>query len=147
MNLFKKRPILGIVLALVAVGAIFLMRTMSDNVNSETAVSKGQKFYKAGNYDEAITYFNSGIELDDKNYKGYFSRGLCYKAQGRLKEALVDYNMAIELSPESDKKTLFYTRGQIKYELGMDNDACQDMAESVRRGSPDAVQFSNMYCN
>ncbi|MFT5779979.1 MAG: tetratricopeptide (TPR) repeat protein [Crocinitomicaceae bacterium] len=146
MNLFKKNPIIGIVIAFVMIGAIFLMRSAGDKMNAETTVANGQKFYKAGNYNEAIKYFDNALNMDSTNYAGYFSRGLCYKAQNKFKRALADYNNAIRLSRESDKKTLYYTRGEIKSHLDLVDGACKDMKEASKRGDDRAAQYLNLFC-
>jgi tetratricopeptide (TPR) repeat protein len=50
-------------------------------------------------YDEALTHFSQAIEIDPKNARGYFGRGVCYKKMGNLKNAEADFRTALQMDP------------------------------------------------
>ncbi len=51
-----------------------------------------------------MTDFDKAIELQPKQARGYYSRGLAYKRQGMQAEAIAEFKKALEL--EGDTKLM-----------------------------------------
>lgn len=62
-------------------------------------LDKGDEYYAAGNYKEAIVYFSEAISADPKQSKGFWYRGDAYMNSGKYEEAIEDYTRAIQLEP------------------------------------------------
>ena len=52
------------------------------------------------NYDEALKYINKAIDINPKDYRGYFLRALIYDKRGEIISAEKDLRKALELNPE-----------------------------------------------
>ena len=52
------------------------------------------------NYDEALKYINKAIEINPKDYRGYFLRAIIYDKRGEIISAEKDLSKALELNPE-----------------------------------------------
>jgi tetratricopeptide (TPR) repeat protein len=70
-------------------------------------LGKGDQFYVAQNYQEAIKYFSQAIALNAKQVKGYWYRADAYRQLLKYQEAAADYTKALELEPNNVK---FLTR-------------------------------------
>jgi stress-induced-phosphoprotein 1 len=142
----KLKPILMLAGGGVLIALIFLLRNADDKIVAETTISKGQEKYKQGDYHGAIKLFEDAIDLDASNYKAYFSRAMCYAEMNQQKDALKDYTMSIKLSPENDRATLYYLRGESYFRLKDRTKGCEDMKMALSLGKSDAQAMIQMYC-
>lgn len=95
----------------------------------DDAINKGDVFYNAGNYPEAIRYFTQAIELDKKNVKGYWYRADAYRQNQQYTESVADYSKALEFDPQSVK---FLTRrGDCYYNLNQFQLALNDYTRGL----------------
>ncbi len=62
-------------------------------------LNQGIAFFKEGQYDRAIAYFNKAIELNPRNAEAYNNRGLAYYEKGQYDKAFSDYTKTIEINP------------------------------------------------
>ncbi|MBI4619075.1 MAG: tetratricopeptide repeat protein [Desulfobacterales bacterium] len=60
-------------------------------------LNKGYAYYEAKEYQDAIYAFNRVLELDPKDAKAYYNRGISYKKLGNLQQAFSDYKVAARL--------------------------------------------------
>jgi len=142
----RKLGIFGVIGGAIMLVAIFLIRNASDTLNAETTVSKGQEKFKQGKYREAIEMFDQAEELDDSNYKVYFSRAMCYAKLEEHEAAVKGFDISIELSPKTDRATLYFLRGESHLKLEHVDKACEDMKKADQLGQKDAKGYL-MYCN
>ena len=61
--------------------------------------NKGFKFFKKGQFDQAISNFDKAIELDPGITLCYLARGQIYLEKKQIDKAISDFNKTIELNP------------------------------------------------
>ena len=55
---------------------------------------------KEGDYDSAIADYTKAIEIDPKDAKAYYNRGLIFNNIGEYYQAIADFTKAIEINPK-----------------------------------------------
>src|ERR1035437_2649853 len=80
--------------------------------------NSGTKLYLAGNYADAIKYYNAAIKKDVRNPKYYSAVADCYKQLGQIEKAMLYYDYADKLGgvPQED-----YNDKKEKEALGRSN--------------------------
>lgn len=94
----------------------------------EEAYQKGEKEFFAGNYEEALKYFNTAISEAQDRYKYFYMRALANKQMELTEEAIADFSRAIRLKPTPEA---LYERGILHLNNG-DMDAAKSDFEDVR---------------
>jgi tetratricopeptide (TPR) repeat protein len=92
-------------------------------------VAKGDEFYGAKNYAEAIKFFTQAIALEPNFAKGYWYRGDANRELKSLDEALNDYTIAIDLEPKNAKFRKL--RGDTYYSLKQYAQAEKDYGKGI----------------
>ncbi|MFI3269672.1 MAG: tetratricopeptide repeat protein [Rikenellaceae bacterium] len=127
------RKIIMIVVALiVSVTAIFAQ------YNKEYFLWMGQRMMINGEYRNAISLLNTLIQRDEREYEGYFLRGIAKYNMGDLLGADSDFSLALEYNPVY---TLAFTyRAITRSRLGNYDDALNDFEQAIdlRPDLPDA---------
>jgi len=77
-------------------------------------LNNGNKAYKTGNLDKALTYYQQALKYDDSFYLAYFQIGVIEKKQGNSNRAIENFLKVLELKPEYDKA--WFTLG-VAYEV------------------------------
>jgi len=75
------------------------------------ATNKANKFYEAGDYENAIAECQLILKTDSLNTNAYFIIGKCYHAQGKLRQAIESLTTAYKMDPAS------FSSGKYKSEL------------------------------
>lgn len=70
-------------------------------VQANKPFNEGILFYRALNYESAITKYKEAIQIYADDYEYYNSLGLAYKKTNRLEEALEAFKKSIELKDNS----------------------------------------------
>ncbi|MCX7797335.1 MAG: tetratricopeptide repeat protein [Melioribacter sp.] len=65
------------------------------------AYNEGNKFLKAGNYEEAVKMYNEALKTS-KDYRIYYQLGVTYKKQNKLDLAEQAFRQSIEQNPNFD---------------------------------------------
>ena len=78
-------------------------------------ISKGDEFYAAKKYTEAVNMFTQAIGLEPNFAKGYWYRGDAYRELNNLEESVKDYTTAIGIEPKNAK--FYKLRGDSYYDL------------------------------
>lgn len=76
-------------------------------------------YYKIGEFDKAVEYYNKALELRPDLLETYFNRGLAYTRKQNYDKAIEDLSKVIELNPNLAEA--YYTRGLV-YEYKQDYD-------------------------
>ena len=103
----------------------------------EKLLKKGDEYYTAQNYPEAINYFTQAIQADAKNSKGYWYRGDAYNDIKNHTEAVKDYSQAIEIEPTS--KRFYKKRGDCYYNLNRFALAEKDYGKGLEINNKDSI--------
>ena|GEM_PF-661863 len=113
----KKRNVIGIVLGILIVLVVWSMVTaMGGREKPDDNKHLGIAEYEKGNYQEAIKYYNKGIEANADDSCLYNNRGLAYYALRKYDEAIAEYGKAVELKP--DFADAYFNRGQAYWRKG-----------------------------
>lgn len=83
----------------------------------------GNKYFKQGNFQTALKYYNDYLNLDPHDIKTLYNRGRCFDALGLTEKAELDYEAVLDRDPENVKALLslsqhYYT--QQKYKIAID---------------------------
>ena len=73
---------------------------------------------------EAISHFDTAIQLDPNTAVYYRNKGVAYNKLGQYENAITEYTMAIQLDP--DYALAYYNRGVMLGILGKDDLANED---------------------
>ncbi|HEX2629465.1 MAG TPA: tetratricopeptide repeat protein [Chitinophagaceae bacterium] len=95
---------------------------------NEDLLTKGNRLFDEGKYDEAILAYTELIQRNNKLQMPLYNRGLCYYNKGEYEKALIDFNKTVELKTppgthlvfEKNPDGLLATeedRMQVKYDL------------------------------
>lgn len=84
-------------------------------------IKTGDTFFKAGNFQEAITHYTKAIELQPGDFKGYLLRATAYEKTQRYDLALEDYKRIQVLNPKD--KPNYYNIARMHKELKQWEDA------------------------
>ncbi len=111
------------------------------------SLDEGLGFYNAGQYDDALTAFNSALELDDQQPALWANLGNTYSKLNQSDQALTAYEKAIAIAPEDP--TLYQNLGGIYAAMG-DTEKAQELYEQAVQlsayGDPKdaAINYYNM---
>jgi tetratricopeptide (TPR) repeat protein len=86
-------------------------------------------WFKKGNNDKALKYYNKTLELEPNFFMGYNNRGMIYKSQGNLEWALMDFNRATALK---DYPAAYINKGDLYLEMG--NDSLPQALQAFTKG-------------
>ncbi len=101
-----KKWIILVVLAAVLFSTIACLSPEYQHLN------KGDKYSEKGQWDNAITEYNSALEVNPDLLEALFNRGTAYVEKGMYDKGIEDYSRVIELDPEN---TLAYWQRSTAY--------------------------------
>lgn len=73
--------------------------SVSDKKKAIELYSKGQQYFAAGKYGNAIVEFSKAVKKDKNFAFAWDNLGLSYRRQGQLKQAIQSYNKSLEIDP------------------------------------------------
>ena len=113
----KSRNIIGVVLVvLIGLVAWSMVSAMGSRENPDDDKHLGIAEYEKGNYQEAIEYYNKGLEARPDDSCLFNNRGLAYYSLEQYDKAVADYHRAIEL--KADFADAYYNRGLAYFRKG-----------------------------
>lgn len=146
----KSRNIIGVVLVvLIGLVAWSMVSAMGSREKPEPDDNKhlGIAEYEKGNYQEAVEYYNKGIEAKPGDSCLFNNRGLaCYELR-KYDEAISDFTKAIELKP--DFQEAFFNRGRAHWRKGGYNKtefldkAVSDFSKGIELNPDDMEAYYN----
>lgn len=92
-------------------------------------IAKGDEFYGAKNYTEAIKIFTQAIALEPNFAKAYWYRADSHREIKQYEEALSDYTIAIDLEPKNAKFRKL--RGDTYYNMKQYDKAEKDYTKGI----------------
>ncbi len=120
-------------------------RCMDDNPEYIPCIEKmGEIYLLQGNFNEAITYINKALRINEHNYYPYYLKGLMYKQMGDSAKAASSLQTAVELNP--DFYDGYVLLGSLYY--GANDPLCLDYfdaALNVNPESTEAMYFKAMF--
>ena len=98
--------------------------------NSNAYTNLGIAHFEIGQFEEALTNFNSAIELNSKNEIAYANRAELFKKWNKTEESELNYGKAIELSPKN--AAFWRCRAYLRKEKGELSQALTDFKRAKR---------------
>jgi tetratricopeptide (TPR) repeat protein len=95
-----------------------------------TLSKSGEKQRAAKADQQALTEFETAVQLNPSYWKGYHNRGVSYALGGKVDEAIADFGRVIELQPSY--ANAWFNRGEIYYDRGQLQEALHDYEEAIR---------------
>jgi Tfp pilus assembly protein PilF len=92
--------------------------------------ARAQTLAQAGKTDEALTEFNTALDLDPHNAKAFYQRGLLYQTEKQHELAIADFTAANGLTPLQADPLL--GRATSYLALGKAKEATVDLDEAVQ---------------
>lgn len=130
-NLFKNIALM--------VSIILLSGCMQKRVQDYTMIALGYRHM--GEYDKAIEFYTSAIDLNPKAAEIYNDRGLVFAAKKNYDQAISDYNRAIEINP--NLHAAFNNRGIAYSEKGDQQKAISDFNRAIEIKKDYALAYLN----
>ena len=121
---------------------ILFLATILINVSAyaqvkENYLERGNESLDAGNFEQAIHYYNKAIEIDPDNLAAFFMRGTAYFLSGDHGRAIAEYNYVISLRPDVAMGHIF--RGLVYFDVNDFKDAYLDFNKAVELEPVNAV--------
>ena len=114
----------------------------SMNFSAVDATSRGNDFYFAKDYAQALAAYDEAVMLNPNYAEAYNNRGIVKYELGQYAEAISNYTMAIKLNPQ-----FFFAlnnRGNARAALGQFQDAEQDLKAALRLNNNNATIHNNL---
>jgi len=89
----------------------------------------------------ALLECDESIRQDEKNPRGYYTRGLVKSGVGKAMEAMKDFSQCIALDQQNP--ACYYNRGLLHVELGALNQAIADLSAVLHLDRENALAFKN----
>ena len=94
-----------------------------------------------GRYRDALSDFNTALQLKPDFHQAYANRALVYRFMGDLGNAASDYNRAIQLNPRYDAD--YIGRGNLYRKAGRTNEAFNDFEQAIKLDTTDPRAYHN----
>ena len=86
---------------IVFLSSAFTVSAQSD----EKAIRKGNRNYKSGNYEQAISHYRKALDIRPNNAKAQFNLGDAYYAKQSYDTAYNEFQKVVEMSPDAKLKS------------------------------------------
>lgn len=127
MNRSMKQPILCLLTAMLMMGCNF------DSAESDRQLAEGLAKVHAGQYTEALSFFDQAIRTDSENAEAFYNRGVLRLQQlSNAGGAIDDLNRAVELRP--DWAEAHKNLGIALLETGRDRQAYDELKMAMELG-------------
>jgi tetratricopeptide (TPR) repeat protein len=98
--------------------------------DAQVHATRAQTLAQAGKTDEALTEFNTALDLDPHNAKAFYYRGLLYQSEKQYELAIADFTSANGLTPLQADPLL--GRATSYLAMGKAAEAATDLDEAVQ---------------
>jgi len=97
--------------------------------NSAAYNDRGNVYYRAGLYQQAVEDYSKAIEVDPNNAAAFNNRGNAYDQLGQSDKAIVDLTKAIEI--DANYKEAYYNRATIFQKMELEQRAIEDLDRAI----------------
>jgi tetratricopeptide (TPR) repeat protein len=102
----------------------------------------GDGLYNLGEYDNALSLYNSANKLDPKEKRSWNNIGVALVRLGRLKDALNFYDKALELDPAFGMA--WFNKGKALFKLGMEKKALESFQNATKYSPKNKSAWNNL---
>jgi tetratricopeptide (TPR) repeat protein len=110
--------------------------------SADEHLDMGIDYLDQGQFDQAITEFQTAIQLDPDGAKAHYNLGLAYQKQDKLDEAAAAYQEAIQLDPDLDE--VHNNLGLVYDTQGKPEQAVAEYQEAIRIDPDDDTAHYNL---
>ncbi|MDR1625133.1 MAG: tetratricopeptide repeat protein [Spirochaetia bacterium] len=100
----------------IAIYSRLLMRRPKSSLKAIIHIHRGMAFFGSSRYQEALEDFTSAVQLDKKNVRAYYYRGVVYRFMQDPRRALADLDRCAALDPYQFDAV--FARAQVYFSLG-----------------------------
>ncbi|MCR5658272.1 MAG: tetratricopeptide repeat protein [Bacteroidales bacterium] len=128
---------------------VFLSSALTVSAQSdEKAIRKGNRHYKSGNYEQAISNYRKALEIRPNNAKAQFNLGDVYYAKQSYDTAYNEFQKVVEMSPDAKLKSdAVYNMGNCLLAQGKYYDAFNIYKVSLKMNPENENALYNLeYC-
>lgn len=104
----------------------------------------GEYCYEAGDYINALKYFNRILKEDPVNSAYFKWRGKTYFRTATYRYAGSDLAMSLDLNPDDAEAWMYL--GLVKIQTGNRETGCSDLQRAQRMGNTESVKYILEYC-
>jgi tetratricopeptide (TPR) repeat protein len=97
--------------------------------NSAAYNDRGNLYYRAGLYQQAVEDYSKAIDLDPDNAAAFNNRGNTYDKLGQPDKAIAGLTQAIEI--DANYKEAYYNRATIFEKMGLQQRAIEDLDRTI----------------
>jgi WD40 repeat protein/Tfp pilus assembly protein PilF/uncharacterized caspase-like protein len=124
-----------LLILLLSVGVVFPQKArpqkqVPESKQAKSLVDAGDKFIDERKWKEALTAYQSALQIDPKNANAYIGLGDAYMGLGKWKEALDAYKQAVALAPQSADAQ--YALGDAYNTMRMHGDAFAPLVKAIQ---------------
>lgn len=132
-----------------------LLSTAKDKSVETSYYYLGRISMQEGNYDKAIDYFDSLIELNTTDFETYYLRGVAKGNKMDFEGSIADYDKAITYNPKymeayANRGTMKLNRipvkDKIKENIDCLTDPCVDLIKAKELGDKEIEDLLYLYC-
>ena len=106
--------------------------------------NKAYALVKLKKYKDALPFVNKALEIDEKEWFIWDTRGEIYFNIGKYDDAISDLSKAIKIEKHDNS---YYLRGLAYIKKGNKEKGCKDLSKAGELGNGDAYEAINENCN
>lgn len=114
----------------------------SESFSAVEAMARGNDFYFAKNYSQALAAYDEAVNLNPKLAEAYNNRGIVKYKLKQFDSAVEDYSLAIKLKPNFIDA--LNNRGNAYAALGQLQNAAQDLQNALKLNDNSAIGHNNL---
>ena len=114
----------------------------TENFSAVEAMSRGNDFYFAKDYAQALSAYDEALRLNPQLAEAYNNRGIAKYELGQYAAAVEDYSTALRL--KSNFANALNNRGNAYTALSQHNNAAQDLQAALRLNPDNAIIHNNL---
>ena len=100
----------------IAIYSQLLARRPKNSLKAIIYIHRGMAFFGSSRYDEALADFTSAIQIDEKNVRAYYYRGVVYRFLRDIRHTLADFDRCVDIDPYQFDAV--FARAQVYFNLG-----------------------------
>ncbi len=110
--------------------------------SAEELYTAGLQFYRARDYNEALSYFKESLKKNFRDYETYYFIGNCEDELGRYQEAVEAYKQAIGI--KHDFQEAYYNLAGVYLALGRYDEAIEAYEKAIKIKPDDVAAYYNL---
>lgn len=115
---------------------------MMDKLEAVEYLNQSKYFFSVGNYDEALSYVNKGINTDKMNLELYLFKGIILASIDKYSEAIIEFNNALKINKKCGEA--YFHLGNIYLMINDRTNGVENYNKAISCGYEDAQLYFNL---